>query len=117
MNSKNVDACQTEFSAALGALAPELEGFEDLYELDLIQDSKGKNVEQIDAARRRQMLLNNAVAALTALTSDGYPEVATMEVNPAIYDDLNDQVRTITAALARYKRGPGEATGGSVTIK
>ena len=117
MSSKNVDACKTEFSVALEELAPESEGFQDYHAVDLIPASRGKNQEQIAAAERRRIVLENAVDALSRLEADGYPDVPVMEVDPEIYEDLGRQIQTMTAAFRRYKKGPGAAVGGEVTIK
>lgn len=116
MNSPKLDACQAELKAALDLLLPELEGFDDYRGVDLKPVSDAENEKQIADADLLRIRLQNTIAAIIGLKELGYPEVKIMEVEPEVYDDLEGQLNSMTAAFKRYKKGPGPATGGVVEI-
>lgn len=102
MSSPTLLALKTELEAALAVLLPQIEGLHDFASLDL-QDPTKADVQSatVDFERRRD-LINTALAGLNGLITDNYPEVAQRNVVEAIYEDLKDNVETITAAFAKF---------------
>ena len=117
MSSEALDLLQLEIQEHRDTLAPQLEGFEDLSDVNVSDITKGQVVRDIEDARRREELAEIAMSVLKRLSDDGYPELPIIKVPADIYRDLAEQKRTIDAALARYEPLPQEAKGGSVSIE
>lgn len=96
-----VDSAVTEIQAALDVIRPQLEGMRDFSRLNL-EHASGVVQQAITDFNRRDNLLEDALRALTALLSDGYPVMPTREVEQADFVDLKNQVDTITAAFAKF---------------
>lgn len=88
-----------EIDAQLAELAPAHEGWRDYLKVNLLPDTGVFVKGRIDVYDRRVALLEAARAALVALQDDGHPGIPPSVVSPAIYDDLQDNHDTITAAF------------------
>ena len=117
MSSEALDGLKDEILRHRAELAPQLEGFEDLADVNVGPETKSQVLSDIEGAKRRDALSIAAVEALSALAADGYPDLKIIQVHEDIYQDLAEQKRTIDAALLRYAPLPPEAVGGSVTVE
>lgn len=108
-----LDDLKAELLAAKAVLEPEIEGLHDFARLNIKPETlAGVQSATTDFERRLQLIIA-VLAALDALAADNYPDVPQRSVIEDIYEDLQDNVNTITAAFEKFTP-IGEAT--SVTI-
>ena len=99
-----------ELTAARAALVPLIEGLHDLERVNL-QSSAQQAVTALDAVyTRRLAVLDGALAALQALEADDYPAVERPTVPAVVFDDLAENVSTITAAFGQFVEEPQATT-------
>ena len=91
-----------EIQTELDEMAPIHEGLRDFDRLNVLDDTRGQVREHIFAYDRRTGLLQNALAHLQALQADGHPDLPVRPVTPSVIADLEEQRRTIEAALAEF---------------
>lgn len=108
-----LDDLREEFREALHIMAPQLEGFEDLNRLNLVQATDHVRAAIIDY-NRRKILIVAADEALVRLQADGFPSSSMRIIPAAALAELLDQERTITAALAKFS-APDEAVAATIT--
>jgi len=110
----NLENLKTELLAAKATIEPQIEGLHDFARLNILPPTK----EKVDAAivdfERRLKLIGEAIVCLDNLTVDKYPEVAQRDVADAVYADLADQVKTVTAAFQKFSLNE-EAVGATIT--
>lgn len=97
-----VEQALAEVQQQIDQFTPELEGIHDFRRLNLPADTQQQVFNQLEVYDRRMALLANALGALQALLADGHPGIAPLEVSPQQLADLQDQQRTIDAALAKF---------------
>lgn len=102
-----LDEIRAEFAAALAVMRPQLEGFEDMNRLDLIQATDHVRASITDDERRK-LLIVAADEALAALQADGWPELKRRVIPAAALVELLHQRATYDAALERFT-GPEQA--------
>lgn len=90
-------------------LAPFIEGLQDYSRLDLVTDSQMEVKAQHEALVMRRELLTQMEGAnarlidsINALIADGYPKIDMRGVKPEVLADLQDQQKTIAAALSLF---------------
>ena len=113
-----IDKMLEELAAALAALVPELEGYEDLYRSMTEADGTDARREVsgvIAMYKKRKELLAGSKIALLALKGDSYPALVNANFTGPSYKVVTDNVKTINAAYARATT-TGEATDATVTI-
>lgn len=114
MPSAKLTAVHDELTAAQTVILPQIEGLHDFARLNLQPDTLTVvQAATIDFERRRD-LIAAALAALDALSTDGYPEVPEREVIGAVYADLKDNVTTIEAAFTKFE-SIGPAVSAAIT--
>jgi hypothetical protein len=92
----------TEITAELEAIAPVHEGLRDYALLDIQPATKAEVDAAIAVYDRRVALLEKTRTALEELVSDGHPGIPTREISQAAFMDLQENKRTIDAALSRF---------------
>lgn len=111
-----VGAALDELKTAKAGLDPIIEGETDYSALDLQAETRQSiNVDQVVVGRRHGLMVT-AIAALIALTEDGYPELPTQAVAVTVLDDLDQQIETLMSARARFTEAEAEAVSGEVAI-
>ena len=97
-----VDEAIIEIEQALATLAPEEEGLDDFDSLDITPETEAiVKAAKLDYAQRRQ-LLTTAWTALNALQVDGHPVLNIDPVSLSVKADLDAQMATLNAALAKF---------------
>ncbi|MGH6822398.1 MAG: hypothetical protein ACREC4_02730 [Methylocella sp.] len=56
----------------------------------------------LEAATRRQALLQQALVALRALEADGYPNVSPRFVDDAVLNEIREHIAAIESAFAQF---------------
>lgn len=93
---------RTELRAAKQTITPQIEGLHDLGVLNLLADSKPVIEQARTDYERRLLRINEALTQLDALEADHYPDMPTRNVLKEVYDDLQNNVDTISAAFAKF---------------
>lgn len=114
-----VDNAIVEVQASLDALAPQHEGLRDFLKLNIDESVRPDVQAELDLYDKRVNLLNGALQAMRALVGDGYPAIPVREVTGTGFTSLQDQLTTITAALAKFTSDAGSLNlkGGTVQPK
>ena len=98
----NLENLKSELLEAKATIEPQIEGLHDFARLNIQSSTK----EKVDAAivdfERRLKLIVEALACLDNLVADNYPVVAQRDVADAVYTDLAEQVKTVTAAFQKF---------------
>lgn len=102
MPSENVEKLMQELLQARAVLEPQIEGLKDFARLNIGPVTKQKVTETDARFTKRAQRINEAVAALENLNADDFPSLPTVQVEQAIYDDLQAQVSTIAAAFGKF---------------
>lgn len=109
-----LDDLKAELLTAKTTIEPQIEGLHDFASLNL----KPQTLESVKSAttdfQRRLDLIIAALAALDALAGDNYPAVAERDVVADVYNDLQDNVKTIEAAFSKFEP-IGEAVTATIT--
>jgi len=109
-----------ELNQALDIIDPQVHG---LHYIQLISSSpelKAAVGEQIAGRERRQSLIHAAldgrdrlIAALTALYADGYPDLPDATVIASLFEQLQEEMRDLSAAMGIFHE---QASSGTVTL-
>jgi hypothetical protein len=97
-----VEQAIAEIDERLATFAPQHEGLRDYFQLNLQEATKREISTAIDTYDRRVDRLTRARQALVDLMADGHPDLAVREISTTAFKDLQDNARTIEAALARF---------------
>lgn len=101
-----VDEAIVEIDAALAEMAPAHEGLRDYQRLNIKPETKAAVDAAIAQYDRRKDLLLGAKTNLERLVGDGYPTLDIPDVSVVVKEDLDEQKRTIDAALAQFSSVP-----------
>lgn len=101
-----VDEAIIEIDAALAEMAPAHEGLRDYSRLNVSAETKAAVDSAITQYDRRRDLLVGAKTTLERLVGDGYPTLDIPDVSVTVKADLDEQKRTIDAALAQFSAVP-----------
>ena len=104
----------TEITDNLSEITPQFEGFRDFASLNLQGVTRDVVMERLETYNRRSGLLARARDALQKLLDDGYPEIPVQVVSTEVFADLQDNVRTISAAFTKVT-GPNPASNLNLT--
>ena len=108
MSSQKLTALLDELTASRDQLAPELEGWRDFQRLNIEQPTLLVVSARIDVLTRRQEKINATIQVVIDLDGDGYPDLPPVEISPAVFSDLNNNVGTIGNAFGKVVK-PEEA--------
>jgi hypothetical protein len=97
-----LDDLKNELLAARTSIQPQIEGLHDYARLNLQPDTLAVVQTATADYERRLTKINQVLAALDDLDADGYPALDTRSVGAAVYADLQDNAKTIEAALAKF---------------
>lgn len=97
-----VAAALAEILATLAAMAPEHEGLRDFQRLNLQPETLTEVQASLQDYDRRVAKLLAAQASIEALLADGYPALDPRKIADAALEDLQQNARTVEAALARF---------------
>jgi hypothetical protein len=97
-----LDDLRAELLAAKQTIEPQIEGLKDFDSLNLHADSKAAIDVALEDYGRRLDLIIKGLAALDALSGDGYPNMPVRAVPQTIFSDLENNVDTIEAAFAQF---------------
>jgi oligoribonuclease NrnB/cAMP/cGMP phosphodiesterase (DHH superfamily) len=97
-----VDSALTEINERLATFAPQHEGLRDFQSLNLKDTTRVEIEASLALYDRRKDVLEKAKLALEQLNADGHPELAVREISADAFADLQDNTRTIEAAMARF---------------
>ncbi len=97
-----VTAALAEIDAALTRIPPQHEGLKDFARLNLQRDTQQEILVSLEQYDRRVRKLLAAQAALEQLIVDGHPDLLAREISPAAFEDLQQNARTIDAALRQF---------------
>jgi hypothetical protein len=106
-----VAAGLAEIVSTLATIQPQHEGLRDFGRLNLKPATQVEVTASLEQYDRRVHLLAVAQAALEALLDDGYPELAPREVAETALKDLQENARTIDAALQQFASNSATALG------
>lgn len=98
----NLENLQTELLEAKAVIEPQIEGLHDFDRLNIKAETKSIVGSAIIDFERRLKLIDEALVSLNNLVGDSYPNVPQRDVAEAVYTDLEDQVKTVTAAFAKF---------------
>lgn len=117
MGSPGIAALRLEIAAQREELRLPLEGMRDYVRVG--NGVEGEQIMRTAAAaaagdyQRRLDLMYAVDTALTALETDGFPEIPDREVPPGVLEQLQRNHETIAAALARFT-APEPASDGTI---
>jgi len=111
-----VDEAIVEINQTLAAIAPELEGLQDFLSIDDLEpDTKTMISSAIDQYTRRQRALESANVALTNLVGDGHPVLTIAPVTLSVKADLDANMASLEAALAKITTTAASTLGMTAT--
>lgn len=101
---------RAELDAALAAIDPQIRGLRDLLELDIASAAVHDTYQaEFDILSQRRTLiahvlaaLDSVVAAMDALEADGYPNIAQVPVDAAIFDEMSGEISDMEAAFKLF---------------
>lgn len=99
MRMSAIDDLSNQLVAAKTVILPEIEGLLDLLKLEISDDSRLAIVAIFQSFEHRRRLLESALAALSALSSDGYPALPPHEVSQVVLADLKRNLASIREAI------------------
>lgn len=111
-------AAIAQWEADLAILLPVIEGDEDFERLNLDthgETSKEDVTAKLTKNKDLQAKLEAAIAAAKALADTGYPAKPVVVIPAADFADLQNQIDTLTAALAEF-RPANAAVSGKITF-
>jgi len=98
-----VESASAELQVAKTGLDPIVEGLHDFSAVNLKPDTQTTIQSTIIDYERRQTLIKAAQSALQALMADGYPNLPVRPLRDSAFQDLKDQVSTMTAAFGQFE--------------
>ena len=101
-----VEAAVAEVTAAIADLDPKIEGLRDFSRLNLGEAAAQAVALTLGAYEERRRRLVQCGDACRALLETGYPVLQHEDVSPAVFAELQDNLRTISLALGQF--GPIE---------
>lgn len=112
MEAEGFQDLRTELQLARPPLDGIIEGLQhDLEQQDLLPEQRSEVQGLLDDCERRvaRMKALDAIAsagldAVAALLSDGYPDLPVRDIDPATFDALDQNRRTIELAQAQFRR-------------
>jgi hypothetical protein len=110
-----VDEALAEVEGLLPAWRLQREGLEDFSRLNLEPKTSAAVDRMRQALDVRLALCTAALDALRSLVANGYPGLPTADVDVQTVADLQAQIASLTAALARFA-GPNPAVGGEIVF-
>ena len=116
MSSSVLDAFHAELEAALQDGASQRRMLSDLAALPLSDETHEGADRESAAVSHRQALMQAALDALNALTSDGYPDTPKTAVAESVLQQLADQKAAVQHALDVLTRGNPEPQPQAKTI-
>ena len=93
----------SEINQALSIHADEHEGLRDLARLNIQPETLIEVNKLLAVYDQRIDLLTKAKLGLESLIEDGHPELNSFEVIQTVYQDLQNQQETVSAAFAKFK--------------
>jgi len=97
-----VEEAMQEIADEIATFEPEAEGLDDDLRLNIHEDTRVDVATLRAEYTERLALLHAAHTALTNLMLNGHPGIDSRGVNEAVYADLQENKRTIDAALAKF---------------
>jgi hypothetical protein len=123
VDAKGLEALRVELQAARPPLDGIMEGLQhDLEQQDLPPEGRTEVQALLDDYRRRESLMQAVDAhasgtfdAVAALLADGYPALPEREIDPAAFEALDQNRRSIELAQAQF-RPRAMTTEGTSTV-
>lgn len=114
--SKLYDEALAEVEAAITAMAAQHEGLRDYMLLDLKDETRAEVAKTLEAYNIRYSWLTFLRDRIVEMKQNVpvYPELPAHEVAKLVHDDLQENLQTITAAIAIFT-APEKATQMNVT--
>ena len=102
MASQKLSDLKEELTNLQAQITPEIEGLNDFARLNLQSGTIAIIKASITDFGRRNNLMANAIKALDDLAKDGYPDNPAKQVIQAVYADLQENLKTLNAAFAKF---------------
>lgn len=95
-------------------LSPQIEGLTDYLSLNIKPETREAVEASKTALTRRLTLINSVLTTVDQLTGDGYPTSPAFNVTQTVYEDLAENIATMTAAIGKFTVRE-EATSATIT--
>lgn len=106
MASDKLDAFYAEMLEHHKDLSDPPEGLKEFSRLGFSQDAQGEISGEHSDFERRINKLNAAIAAVSDLASDGYPDMPLEEVSADVVAEMDRKIEVLLAARARFTYNP-----------
>lgn len=95
-------AVQTELTAALAALVPQIKGLQGLAAAGVSADLATALTGEAEVQIERQTLIHAVMTAIAALQANGYPTVPQVNVPESLLAELQEEQSAIASAVAMF---------------